>query len=697
MNNNHPNTLFSLLNEYRVLVPVVQRDYAQGRTDEHSCFVRENLLNDLKNYYENNSICDPLDLNFVYGKLENDEFIPVDGQQRLTTLFLLHLFAFSDDDSKDNLLKRFSYESRKTTKDFLLKLIENRKEVFNSKLKPSAEILDSEWLNISWSHDPSVLSMLKMLDDIVAKRFDKENLRIQLLETNNPRVVFKFLDLENIDMEDDLYIKLNARGRALTLFENFKSSFVTICEKKCNHDVFETIKQNLDGIWADLFWSFIEKTNTFNLGEENDKLYLKFFSYVFCNNMILNTNKSVIIPQNWIFSIDYNSISKDTIKLIYNTLNYVAFSKKYSDIIKECLNDKDTFENRVIIHAVTKFLSNENDPKSINEKTFDDWYRIIHNLIVNTNIDRHDRYINALNAINNLSVYKDRIIEYLSTKDIKISGFDGFQFEEECKKARIIKQNTCNRDAIIEAEKKLSYFNGQISCALNISNFEITGDKAQFQNYVNKISYMFDPLKNEAKYSNELQRALFTLGDYTILVDNKYNTLCINDPNESSRTRSFKYLFSHYKKEVETIINNIDLNSDLLEQYENYINKSTILQNDWRYCFINYPFLFSYMSKSHYRFFKMNNDAIMVPNKASSGYNYSVYLKVLERELKNNNKQYKYYSDFGQYGNRYLVNDNNSVKVTFKNGAFIINNIGIETKISGSNLITDALNHLLNI
>ena len=79
-----PNTLLALLNEYKIEIPRVQRDYVQGRKDERSKIVRTNLLNDIKAAYEGR--IDPLDLSFVYGKTtknnNDNKFIPVDGQQR---------------------------------------------------------------------------------------------------------------------------------------------------------------------------------------------------------------------------------------------------------------------------------------------------------------------------------------------------------------------------------------------------------------------------------------------------------------------------------------------------------------------------------------------------------------------------------------------------------------------------------------
>ena len=137
-------TLFELLETYKVEVPILQRDYAQGRKGEHEKRIRGQLLEDMKLAILGEK--PQLNIHFVYGKAENGKFIPIDGQQRLTTLFLLHLYAFRNDNEspKTELLHKFTYETRVSSRRFLRKLTDMREEVFASELVPSEEICDSE-------------------------------------------------------------------------------------------------------------------------------------------------------------------------------------------------------------------------------------------------------------------------------------------------------------------------------------------------------------------------------------------------------------------------------------------------------------------------------------------------------------------------------------------------------------------------
>ena len=120
--------------KYSLEIPIIQRDYAQGR--KSSFEVRELFLQALFEYlYEN---IPNRDLDFVYGSTEvekeAEKFIPLDGQQRLTTLFLLHWYLsilsdnfneFKEVISLDNKSK-FTYLTRTSSSEFCDALLNNK-------------------------------------------------------------------------------------------------------------------------------------------------------------------------------------------------------------------------------------------------------------------------------------------------------------------------------------------------------------------------------------------------------------------------------------------------------------------------------------------------------------------------------------------------------------------------------------------
>ena len=113
-------TFHQLLQDHDIVIPVIQRDYAQGRSDERR--VREGFVAALKEALTENRT---LMLDFIYGEVEDGVFLPFDGQQRLTTLFLLHWYAAAREEARDMqhdefsaLLRRFRYEVRESSQNF---------------------------------------------------------------------------------------------------------------------------------------------------------------------------------------------------------------------------------------------------------------------------------------------------------------------------------------------------------------------------------------------------------------------------------------------------------------------------------------------------------------------------------------------------------------------------------------------------
>ncbi|MCR4615342.1 MAG: DUF262 domain-containing protein [Clostridiales bacterium] len=684
-----PRTLLELLSEYRVIIPRVQRDYVQGRKDEHSTIVRKNLLRDIKNAFD--SVIDPLDLNFVYGKTTVDKaFFPVDGQQRLTTLFLIHIFAFADDETKDKDFLKFSYQARTTTRDFFEALVNNRANIFNYSESPEVIVRDADWFIDSWKYDPSINNALTTLNDIVSLKFDRDILKAQLEETNNPRVFFQFVKLDELGMEDDLYIKLNARGRALTSFENFKSRLIDRC-KDVIPILYDEIKSNLDGQWADTIWEI--GTN----GDEGyDDFYLRFFETMFLNYGLLKAEANKTVSKNWIYNLDYHAISATIFTTISNTLNYLSNNKDsiaYQRVI-DAIKKNTSYPEKVLFHAVCMYLHDEPLASNVDNSLLNDWLRVFDNLVVNSRIEEADVYIRAISSINQLRSNKNSILSLLSSGVIKdLAGFQKEQFDEECQKARIMCKDITHRQAIIDAEKKLPYFQSQIRCVLYCSNIEIQDDLLLLEQYVKKLSALFDTKKPINGIL--LRRALCSIGDYRLSVGN-YKTLCIDDPNESSRTWSLKKLFSNHGEEVRRLLSIIDPTKPIDPQLEELINSNHLSQKDWRYCFVHYSkTLFPMMSPSHLRMFNNTYEELLVPNKQSNGENYSVHLFVLKELLRGKGINSEYYTEKGAWGERYLVVRN--LKVSFKNMVFTVEGDSGTWKTSSDSVLDEVVEHIIEI
>jgi hypothetical protein len=649
MNENTLNTLFKLLGTYKVEVPIVQRDYAQGRRDEHTKMVRYNLLSDMKSAILHET--QPLDLNFVYGKTEKEKFIPIDGQQRLTTLFLLHLYAFHKDDSKTDLLRKFTYETRISSRDFLEQLTDKRCAVFSSDLSPSKEIEDSEWFVSGWKYDPTIQSALSMLDDIKTTFYNIKNLAEILSNHEFEPIVFKFLEMKDLGMEDSLYIKLNARGKPLTSFENFKARLIARLQKL--HLPFaDKFELYFDTKWTDLFWS--------HNSEKFDQTYLTYFGVLLMNNGICQSDTDT----NWSNALDYEKIEARIFESVFYTLNFLC-NNPDSDSCKIIFNvlDKLTYPNRVMFHVMSTylFMSKGTDTGSLWQ-----WIRILRNLTMNTTIDKTENYRPAIDGINKLSENWDGLLDYFGTHG-NVSGFSGEQIAEEQAKARLILKDTEFANAIYKAEAH-SYFCGQVRSALYLSmDSNEQYDKDIFVQYWDKISSMFDETK--PTHEHLLRRAMLTFGDYTLPVG-EYKTFCVDDPNEGASTPSMKRLFSNHGDIVKSLLDELCPGDNIKNKLDGIVSGVNVSKNDWRYCFIKFPELFGWMSGSHLRIRDVSGEVLIVTNKSSNGYNSGVFLGALFFSLKQHDIESRLDGDLGTWAERFLLVKEHKVK--YKNGKFSI-------------------------
>ncbi|MBR5352138.1 MAG: DUF262 domain-containing protein [Bacteroidales bacterium] len=73
----------------KIEIPKIQRDFAYGRTDEKNIRKRDLFLKSLFDAINGK----PITLDFIYGDVKENVLTPLDGQQRLTTLYLLYWYA----------------------------------------------------------------------------------------------------------------------------------------------------------------------------------------------------------------------------------------------------------------------------------------------------------------------------------------------------------------------------------------------------------------------------------------------------------------------------------------------------------------------------------------------------------------------------------------------------------------------------
>lgn len=234
-----------------VQIPILQRDYAQGREDASATRVRGAFLDVLCAALMGEQT---VTLDFVFGDVTDGVLIPLDGQQRLTTLFLLHWYlAARTDGAGGDRWTRFTYDTRASAREFCKALIAKRPPFPSEGL--SRWIEDQPWFLSTWRHDPTVRAMLVMLDAIHERLRDVDAPRAwrRLVDTARPAITFYLLPIEGMGRPDQLYIKMNSRGKPLTPFEHFKARFEKLLEG-VDPVRSKAFAEKVDGAWSDMLW-----------------------------------------------------------------------------------------------------------------------------------------------------------------------------------------------------------------------------------------------------------------------------------------------------------------------------------------------------------------------------------------------------------------------------------------------------------
>ena len=583
---------------YKLVIPIIQRDYAQGRINDDTNEVRNEFLDALYSYLEENR--PNRDLDFVYGTLQCDEdddhihFIPLDGQQRLTTLFLLHWFLFqiSKNEEAKSIFKAkmtssnkslFAYETRQSSTDFcdaLMQATINTDQLVVIKGKDGKEaaslaatLKNEPWFFRFWKNDPTIQSMLVMLDAIYHKFMGHEEFFERLLDEGNPIITFIFMDLKKYKLTDDLYIKMNSRGKPLSKFENFKAKFEQYLKQfdedhsaygreftlKFNQvektvGIQQYFSFNIDTKWTTLLWQYCKEGKQDRIDSYIENLFRVIITNYYASIVKLpnkNTSDSTFDvltggDKSLTFAkyeetkvLTYNAILSviDSLDTLYNgsqkiacyiTTNYKIYYDE-DEIFLKAIENKLSRAERMQFFAYVQYLIHHRDKMDC----LDEWMRVVHNLTHpdNTIADGNDDLARGIKSIEKLIPYAPNIIHYLQGVTT-IDGFSKHQSSEECIKAHLIEKAGW-RELIEDAEKH-PYFNGQIGFLLefsgiceyyaanknlNWSDAENETFKDAFIRYSKIGKFVFDINEKGARFNDKdfcFERAVLAHGDYLL-------------------------------------------------------------------------------------------------------------------------------------------------------------------------------------
>lgn len=590
----------------KIVIPIIQRDYAQGRDSSDVNRIRKRFLDTLYHAITTS----PVTLDFVYGDIDSNGIMtPLDGQQRLTTLFLLHWYAAKKENidvSEYEILNKFSYETRYSTRDFCTMLI-NFTPAFVDKI--SDEIKDRSWFPLQWEKDPSISSMLVMLDAIQEKFSNIEDIWSKL---KNGAITFYFLPIKDMGLTDELYIKMNSRGKQLTLFEHFKAELEHNL-REINNDKAIEIMRKIDCEWTDLLWQYRGENNII------DDEFLRYFQFVcdiicyknndtpqekdrdpfvlleeYYSNDLKNANDNIELLIQFFdcwcelnknetpseFMCRFISQTHETEKIIGESTETRSL-----DLFNDCLKYYGTFKgeknrafslNRIVLlYAFITYLLNKD---VITEKQFIRRIRIVNNLVQNSADELSDSERrsggNRMPAI--LRQIDSIIIKGVIDENIE-KNFNAYQLNEERQKIEYVNNHSDISDTLFKLEDH-PLLHGQIGI-IGLENIS----------YCNRFYSLFDCNRDY------VDRALLTVGDYFQQEKNRWRYQFGTAANSKSWDtlfhKSANVGFERTKEVLVKLLSHDEKFSDktLLQIINLYLQKS---ENEnlyeWKYYYIKY-------------------------------------------------------------------------------------------------------------
>ena len=530
----------------KVEIPIIQRDYAQGRTyldQDKKKNLNKTGLRFITSIFKHLKEKEEMELDFVYGsvlepdaatKRTDNVFLPLDGQQRLTTLFLLYWYIgireLEEPEGKDRLmatLGKFSYVTRISSKDFISSLcdLSQTSMDFTRTDTPSQQIELLPWYYKSYKKDPTIASMLNMLDEIHSQ-YSKCSAEEKPLLPSLEMLRFYPFPLDGFNLTEDLYIKMNARGKQLTDFENFKADWINWMKDEKNPEVssfsdikeyqkrkmpyYMVISQKLDNEWTDFFWSvsrdYDEKERdpkthklVYPEGKLVDPLFMRFFRRYFHAERVMLANAEYKAAQrrqeeieddklvNYFYgkegqdyAISYSSndfeeyfrpmLKFETISRMEKVLDALCGNK---ELITDVLNPKwdkadwsfyDRLINqrqRLAFRAICCYAIQNGNIED--SEQFRDWMCMVWNAIADPYLRTIPAMIRAFLFIEDMAPNSADIVAYLSAQSEYTGRFEQ-QMQEEITKAKLFGKEGFK--SVIRQAEGSRLFRGAIACLI---------------------------------------------------------------------------------------------------------------------------------------------------------------------------------------------------------------------------------------
>ena len=667
MNPNY--TLKELLDKYSVVIPQLQRDYAQGRAEAKELRVR--FLSQILRVLRRED--GRLNLDFVYGydkalsPNHHPIFYPLDGQQRLTTLWLLHWYLLPSESLAEERewLLRFSYRTRSSSTRFCQLLVEHT-------AVDVAAIKDQPWYRQSYNADATITAMLGTLRTIKELVAPEERVALWERLCHQRALTFDVIDIkgEEFRLTDELYIKMNARGKQLTSFECYKADLtralreigeqdVPCCYKGKPLSYADYFAFKVDNEWLDLFYhgeidgldermyGFIQNIAKlcFFLDPENAKKKVDAFTYWDSVNVFSRRDNAyrLISILDLFERIQAKQPLRDFFATLTPSIRFLEEGGKKDpapvDLFRESC-DKNASVNLVLLLAMSHYMEKYQLVEATEE--LQDYLRVVRNLLWEERQLDEMRYRSNV-RINSLLTYWGWIEPLASREQV----LDAIKNSGE-----VFSKKLHQRVDFILKYPELKPLIGELEdhplLAGQLGIFDLDLDANEFKRQAEAFKQIFDVAFYAPKHTSKLIiRALVASGYPGVQGKNVWggyrDTWFFGGNGRWSTVLSIKeYEQSEQRKAIRQLLSQFaggtgDTKERLQRIIDAYLESEDAKRRGWRYYFVKYPEFYS----GDTNFFAWDNreetaDAYVDSLKSFSsnpliGYHANAYVQVVWR------------------------------------------------------------------
>lgn len=545
---------FSGENE-KIIIPDLQRDYCWG--NPYSTDSKESLVDSFLDSLFKLDVEKDITMGLIYGyydELKHYQLQLCDGQQRLTTLFLILgvLNRFTDNRYRELLISNFElheddkephllYGIRESSLYFLSDLTTC---YFLEKQLPNNEIENQYWFLNSYKQDPTILCILRALNTIESRLKGLDQIEV-FGDFLKEHVKFLFYDTTNRQNGEETFVVINTTGEPLSANQNLKP--LIIIENPCysrftkDHNGF-IIEHKTAQDWEEMETWFWQKRRQ----NETDTSTEGMLAFLHCVRVLES-----ISEEEWHHTIDIDdekfplSITMNKIWewfCAYKRVYELDYSRLHIANIKYPEHQSHYTQKELYSILPTMVFCRNNKDASDTEIQ-----RVFH---LFSNMGRYRTVIrSSQNESLNVPAYRTcQLVRLLPSKDIlSFLDFSDFNIAEEINKLSFIngfkgdEQIRRHIEETLAQAESFDIYEGRVSTLVSWS-----------EKSLEKLDYYYGKIKElwmDSKSRNKLRRALLAFGinDYPMSTASTNMTLC-------SKTE-WRELFEKQGEQIKAFIN----------------------------------------------------------------------------------------------------------------------------------------------